>query len=327
MKIFLTGLVAAGMIATSVAQVNSQTSTTGSSQTNVSASKSGASAKTNNSADANQNVKAGKKANANASGSASQNASASTNGIEVPSGTKVPAVLDKSVDSRKCKQGDEVVAKTTQDVVSHGKVIIPRNSKLIGHVTEASAKANGEAESKLGIVFDKAVLRNGSSVPMQARIQALAAPVVTAAGSMSDDSAGSAPIGSAGTTSSAGGSANGGLVGGAVGGATHAVGSAASTVGSTAGGVAGSAGSTVDSATGATVGGVAKTTNGSLGANGALSNASSGVIGLKNLTLNSDTAGTAGTSLITSTGKNVKLDSGSRLMLDVVGSASTSTSN
>src|SRR6185312_1929485 len=164
-----------------VGQVNSQTSTTGSSQTSVNASKSGASANTNNSVNADQNVKAGKKANASASGSTSQTASASTSEAHIPSGTKVPAVLDKSVDSRKCKQGDEVVAKTTSDVVSNGKVIIPKNSKLIGHVTEASATANGQSDSKLGIVFDKAMLRNGATVPMQARIQALAAPVISTA--------------------------------------------------------------------------------------------------------------------------------------------------
>src|SRR6185437_1106641 len=175
MKIFMTGLVATAFLATAVGQVNSQTSASGSSQTSVSASQSGASAKTSNSANANQNVKAGKKGNANASGSASQNASAGTSDLQIPSGTKVPAVLDKSIDSRKCKEGDEVVAKTTSDVVSNGKVIIPKNSKLIGHVTQASATANGGADSTLGIVFDKAMLRNGNTVPMQARIQALAA--------------------------------------------------------------------------------------------------------------------------------------------------------
>src|SRR5689334_1790327 len=145
MKILMTGLIAVGLVATSVGQVNSQTTTNGSSQTSASASQSGVNANTNNSANANQNVKAGKKANANASGSASQNASVGTGEMQIPSGTKVPAVLDKSIDSRKCKQGDEVVAKTTQDVVSNGKVIIPKNSKLIGHVTQASATANGGA--------------------------------------------------------------------------------------------------------------------------------------------------------------------------------------
>jgi hypothetical protein len=288
----------------------------------VNASKSGASANTSNSAKADQNVKAGKKTNANANGSASQNASASTSELQIPSGTKVPAVLDKSIDSRKCKQGDQVVAKTTSDVMSNGKVIIPRNSKLIGHVTEASATANGQSDSKLGIVFDKAMLRNGETVPMQARIQALAAPAVSAASSMSDDSMAAAPMGGGSTATS--GRAGGGGLGSTVGGVTNTVGSTAGAVGSTAGNVAGSAGSTVDSTTGATVGAVGRTAGGTASATGALSGNSTGVIGLKNLQLNSDASNATNGSVITSPGKNVKLDSGSRLVLDVVGSSQSS---
>lgn len=323
MRIFLTGLVAMTFLAAATAQVNSQTSTTGSSQTSVSASPSGANASTTNNANANQNVQAGKKANAKASGSASQNASAGTGDMAIPSGTKVPAVLDRSVDSRKCKEGDEVVAKTTADVMSNGKVIIPKNSKLIGHVTEASAKANGQSDSKLGIVFDKAMLRNGSTVPMQARIQALAAPMVSAASSMSDDSAMGAPMGGASGGGSAAGSgrAGAGPVGGAVGGVGNAVGNTVGGVSNTAGDVTNNAGSTVNSATGATTSAVGHTAGGTASATGALTSNSSGVIGLKNLQLNSDNSGAASGSVITSAGKNVKLDSGSRLVLDVTGSA------
>jgi hypothetical protein len=315
MKIYLTGLVAAGFLAAAVAQVNSQTGASGSSQTSVSASQSGVNANSSNSANANQDVKAGKK-DANASGSASQDSAA---GAQIPSGTKVPAVLDKSVDSRKCKQGDEVVAKTTQDVVSGGKVIIPKNSKLIGHVTEASAKANGESDSKLGIVFDKAMLRNGSTVPMQAHIQALAAPAVSAANSMSsDDSMGG---GSSPTTSARSG---GGGLGSTVGGVTGAAGGAVDTVGSTAGGATSGVGSTVNSTTGATTGAVGNVAGNTTSAAGALTSNSSGVIGMKNLQLNSDNSSSATGSVITSTGKNVKLDSGSRMVLAVTGSSQTS---
>jgi hypothetical protein len=325
MKILMTGLIAVGLVATSVGQVNSQTSTNGSSQTSVSASQSGVNANTNNSANANQNVKAGKKANANASGSTSQNASAGTGDMQIPSGTKVPAVLDKSIDSRKCKQGDEVVAKTTQDVVSNGKVIIPKNSKLIGHVTQASATANGGADSTLGIVFDKAMLRNGSTVPMQARIQALAAPVVSTMSSMSDDSMASTPMGGATAGGSASAAGSGGLgapVGGVVGGATNAAGNTVGGVANTAGNTVGSAGSTVNSAAGATTGAVGRAAGNSASATGALSGSSSGVIGLKNLQLNSAGSDAAQGSVISSTGKNVRLDSGSRMVLDVTGSTS-----
>ena len=321
MKPFLTCLISLGLLATSVGQVNSQTSTTGSSQTSANASQSGASVTTNNSMSADGKVKAGKKTNPNASGSVSQNASASTNDLQIPSGTKVPAVLDKSIDSKKCKQGDEVVAKTTSDVVSNGKVIIPKNSKLIGHVTQASATANGQSDSKLGIVFDKAMLRNGATVSMQARIQALAGPVVSAASSMSDDDAMSTPMGGgAGASANGSGRAGSGL-GGAVGGVTNTVGNTAGTVGNTAGNAVGSAGSTIDSTAGVATNTVGRTAGGATSATGALSGNSTGVIGLKNLQLNSEASDATNGSVITSAGKNVKLDSGSRMVLDVVGSS------
>src|SRR6266550_9377958 len=80
-------------------------------------------------------------------------------GAGVAQGTTIQAVLAKPVDSRKSKVGDEVVAKATQDVKSDGQVVVPKGTRLLGHVTEARAKAKGESDSALGIAFDKAVLK------------------------------------------------------------------------------------------------------------------------------------------------------------------------
>jgi hypothetical protein len=238
----------------------------------------------------------------------------------LPSGLAIPAVLNKSVDSKKAKQGDEVTARTAADVLDSGKVVVPRNTKLIGHVTEAKAKANGESESTLGIVFDKAVFKNGQSVPLQAGIQALAAPAVSAASSTGNDDAmggGSAP-----RQSSGGGNATGGVVGAVgstAGGAVNTAGNAVGNAGGAVGNTAGNVGSTVGSTAGA-VGQVGSTT---AGATGALSSTSTGVIGMKGLQLNSATSGDAAGSVITSAGKNVKLDSGSQMVLKVTGSGQT----
>lgn len=86
-------------------------------------------------------------------------------------GTEINATLSKPVDSKKAQPGDEVVATTNDDVKSDGRVIIPRGSRLVGHVTSArphskpasaadknasaAGSAAGEASSQLGIVFDK----------------------------------------------------------------------------------------------------------------------------------------------------------------------------
>jgi type IV secretory pathway VirB10-like protein len=110
---------------------------------------------------------------AQASGNASASASASAekgqaNG-SLASGTAVNAALSSPIDSKKCKPGDPVNARSTEAVKSEGKTVIPKGAKLVGHVTQASARAKGESESSLGIVFDKAILKNGEEIPLNVR--------------------------------------------------------------------------------------------------------------------------------------------------------------
>src|SRR5436305_11269573 len=89
-------------------------------------------------------------------------------------GTTFNAELSSPVDSKKCKPGDAVNGRTTEAVKSKGKTVIPKGSRLVGHVTQASARVKGEAESSLGIVFDQAILKNGEEIPLNVAIQALA---------------------------------------------------------------------------------------------------------------------------------------------------------
>jgi len=86
--------------------------------------------------------------------------------------------LSKGLKVKKLKPGDKVKAEVTQDVVSHGKVIIPVETELIGHVTEVSVRDEGNPESRLGIVFDRIVLKHYHDINCQAVVQALAPPVI-----------------------------------------------------------------------------------------------------------------------------------------------------
>ncbi len=99
------------------------------------------------------------------------------NSSALNSGTTLQAELAKSLDCKKAKPGDEITAKVTQDVKADGKVVVHKGSKLVGHVTEAQAKTKDNAESKLGIVFDKAVLKGGQEMAFNGAVQALAPPV------------------------------------------------------------------------------------------------------------------------------------------------------
>ncbi len=55
-------------------------------------------------------------------------------------------------------------------------MVLHKGSKLVGHVTEAQARTKENGESKLGIAFDKAVLKGGQEMAFNGVIQALAAP-------------------------------------------------------------------------------------------------------------------------------------------------------
>jgi hypothetical protein len=96
-------------------------------------------------------------------------------GPQLQTGSLIYAELSKSIDSKKAKVGDPVVAKVTQAVLSHGKIVIPKNTKIIGHLTAAKARAKDQPQAQLGIAFDRAELKDGSQVPLtSATIQALA---------------------------------------------------------------------------------------------------------------------------------------------------------
>jgi hypothetical protein len=93
-------------------------------------------------------------------------------------GTVINATLDSSIDSKKAKAGEQITAHTTEAVKStDGRTILPRGTKLVGHVTQASARSNGPGEAMLAIQFDKAVMKDGQEVPLNnVVIQAVAAP-------------------------------------------------------------------------------------------------------------------------------------------------------
>jgi len=269
-------------------------------------------------------VQAGK-AQAQGSGSASAASAASAqNGqtnASLGSGSAINAELTAPVDSKKAKPGDPVAARTTEPTKSNGQTVIPKGSKLVGHVTQASARAKGDSESALGIVFDKAILKNGQEVPLNVAIQALASAQSAATANAGNDlsAAGGAGTYAGGSGRAAGGGALGGVTstaGGAAGAVTNTAASAGNTAGGTLNSTAHSATNT-DAASKGAVGG--------LNAAGQLTSSSQGVFGLQGVNLSSGTTGAAQGSLITSAGKNLHLDGGTQMLLvtQAAGSAET----
>jgi hypothetical protein len=92
-------------------------------------------------------------------------------------GSVLPVSLTKTIDAKKAKTGDEVVAQVTQDLKNNtGDVIVAKDTKVVGHVTEAQARSKEQKESEVGIAFDHAILKNGGEMQMPMSIQAIIGP-------------------------------------------------------------------------------------------------------------------------------------------------------
>jgi phage-related protein len=278
--------------------------------------------------------KAGVKANAkgSASSQSAAQASAGDKSLDLVSGTTMEAALTKSLDVKKNKVGDEVAAKVTNDVKSDGRVVVPKGSRLLGHVTEAKARSKGQAESALGVTFDRIQMKDGRDLPVNLAVQAVAAAQTTSTAAFGDDglmssSGGSGMVSS--TTSgavaparSSGSSGGGGLLGGVTStasGATSAISGATSAVGNVAGSAGSTVGGTVNSATQVT--GSGSSSAGGLNALGNLTSQSQGVFGLQGLQLSSAASNATEGSLLVSSTRNIHLESGTRMLLRAAGSA------
>ena len=317
-------LIIAASLSVGTAALAQQTTVRGNasaeSQTSVSADRQGADVASNSRAQGGVAVERG-----NEDGTSRQAAA------DVAGASEMNATLERSIDARRAKPGDEVTAKTNESFTTANGTAIPRGSRLVGRVTEARAHARGEgaAASQLGIVFDKAELPDGRAVPMQATIQAVAAARSQAQGRLGSAAHGADAFGSShasgggyagggsGTVGALGG-VGGGVVGGAAGHAGAAVGGATRLARSGVGAAARGAGAATASG-GALVGSSAGAVGG-LSASGRWLAGSRGVFGMGDLELVSAAAGSAHGSLLTSASRNVRLDGGTQLLL--VGSAS-----
>jgi len=105
---------------------------------------------------------------------------------QIAAGGAIVAELARSVDAKKAKAADKIEARLTMDVLLHGEIVIPRGTKIIGHVTDARARTKQLPESMVKIAFDRIVLKNGREIPLQATIQAIGAPMRTSAPASSD---------------------------------------------------------------------------------------------------------------------------------------------
>ena len=207
----------------------------------------------------------------------------------VAAGSVIPVSLTKTVDAKKAKTGDEVTARVTEDLkTDRGDVLVPKDTKVVGHITEAQAHSKEQKESQLGIEFDHAVMKSGGEMQMPMSIQAIIgqqnqAPQNGVGGGSYDSQAG----GSASVPSGAGRS-------GGMGGGSAPAAPASSSMGS------GNAPNDIP-------------TN----SHPQITEKTAGVIGISDLTLDTTASTPNQGSVLKSEKNNVKLESGTLMLLRV----------
>lgn len=97
----------------------------------------------------------------------------SSSAPSIETGAMLYVELSKSLDAKKVKKGDTVTAQLVADVLSHGKIVAQRDSKLVGHITEAQPYSKEKPESRLGIAFEKLILKGGQEIQFSSVLVAL----------------------------------------------------------------------------------------------------------------------------------------------------------
>lgn len=225
-------------------------------------------------------------------GSSASGQAESGHTLRVAPGSVIPVQLTKTVDAKKAKNGDQVVAKVTMDMKTQsGEVLVPKDTKVIGHVTEAQPRNKEQKESQLGIAFDHAVTKDGKDMQMPMSIQA----VIGQQEQQNQQSEANTPAGKQ---------------------EAPGVPSGAAPVNGTAAKTTGASGGAPSSPSSSAAGGNNAETQTSNGGRPPINAQTQGVIGISNLTLSPAATGAQG-SVMTSEKNNVKLESGTMLLLKV----------
>jgi hypothetical protein len=86
------------------------------------------------------------------------------------------AMLMTGLDTKSAHEGQEFRLRTLRDLAVNGKVVIPANSIILGHVSKVAPKSKANSQAAIALVIDKAIITGGHDLNIQAIIAAVAAP-------------------------------------------------------------------------------------------------------------------------------------------------------
>ena len=252
--------------------------------------------------------------------------------------------LLRTLDAKSARMGEPVVLKTTEKIRTANGMVIPKGSRLLGHVTEVQAHNKEHQNSLMGIEFDRAELKNGQSFAIHSMIESVSQPASLLAEQtmQGEDAFGGGMMGPGAMGPGAmgpgmgGGMMGRGMVGGSrmggglLGGAANTVGSAAGQIGPGMGANAGGALGSAANIDGNTTGTLSAASHAAGSAAGALHGAAYGTTdatdslaaratGIPGVMLDGNTSGSA-SGVLSAAKKNIHLDSGTQMVVGVVAS-------
>jgi type IV secretory pathway VirB10-like protein len=75
--------------------------------------------------------------------------------------------LISRVDSNSAQVGDLVIARTKQTVTTADGTQVPKGSRILGRIAEGQAREANPSDPAIRIVFDRALLPRGTSIPVR----------------------------------------------------------------------------------------------------------------------------------------------------------------
>jgi hypothetical protein len=91
---------------------------------------------------------------------------------KITPGTLAQVEVTSDIDVKKAHVGDVFRTRLWDDVRgSNGQVVLPGKTIIVGHVVECQPRTKDNPESKLTLAMDKAVLKDGSEIPLRGTVE------------------------------------------------------------------------------------------------------------------------------------------------------------
>lgn len=87
-----------------------------------------------------------------------------------------PVKVTKTLDSSKLKEGDSIELETSGGFKLPDGTLVPKGSKLTGHITAAKARSKGDSDSQLTVAFDRLTVADGKTLTVKGTVQAVFPP-------------------------------------------------------------------------------------------------------------------------------------------------------